>query len=72
MYSEVAPNPHCEFHFDMGRPMAERLGYAPSDRDRVPSEAIESFAGVGHFVHLADIEAVHAVASIRMREGNAR
>src|SRR6185369_15177433 len=26
MYSDVAANPHGEFHFEMGRVMAERLG----------------------------------------------
>src|SRR5688572_31422536 len=49
MYSDVAANPHGEFHFEMGRAMAERLGYAPEDLDRIPSAAIDSFAGVGHF-----------------------
>jgi len=53
MYSDVAVNPHGEFHFEMGRVMAERLGYSPEDLDRVPPEAIDSFAGVGHFFHLA-------------------
>ena len=51
MYSDVALNPHGEFHFEMGQAMAERLGYAPADLARVPAEAIESFAGVGHFFH---------------------
>jgi hypothetical protein len=27
MYRSVAENPHGEFHFEMGRAMAERLGY---------------------------------------------
>jgi arsenite methyltransferase len=36
--------------------MAERLGYAPADLARVPAEAIESFAGVGHFFHLASLQ----------------
>jgi arsenite methyltransferase len=54
MYRSVAENPHGEFHFEMGRVMAERLGYAPADLDRVPPEAIESFAGVGHYFHLAE------------------
>lgn len=53
MYSDVAVNPHGEFHFEMGRPMAERLGYSHDDLDRIPQEAIESFAGVGRFFHLA-------------------
>ena len=56
MYSDVARNPHGEFHFEMGRAMAERLGYASAELDRVPSEAIDSFAGVGHFFHLAALE----------------
>ncbi len=54
MYRAVAQDPHGEFHFEMGRAMAERLGYSPARLDRVPPEAIESFAGVGHFFHLAD------------------
>src|SRR5690349_7118500 len=56
MYSDVAMNPHSEFHFEMGRAMAERLGYAPADLARVPVEAIESFAGVGYFFHLAALQ----------------
>lgn len=56
MYSEVAANPHGDFHFEMGRTMAERLGYAPGDLDRVPADAIDSFAGVGHFFDLADLQ----------------
>jgi len=56
MYSEVATNPHGEFHFEMGRAMAERLGYSPGDLDRIPQEAIDSFAGVGHFFHLAHLQ----------------
>lgn len=55
MYRDVAENPHGEFHFEMGRAMAERLGYAPAELDRIPAEAIESFAGVGHYFHLAGI-----------------
>ena len=53
MYSDVAANPRGEFHFEMGRAMAERLGYSATDLDRIPQDAIESFAGVGHFFHLA-------------------
>jgi arsenite methyltransferase len=56
MYSDVAANPHGDFHFEMGRAMAERLGYAPADLDRIPTEAIDSFAGVGHFFHLAALQ----------------
>ena len=46
MYRSVAENPNGEFHFEMGRALAERLGYATVDLDRIPAEAIESFGGV--------------------------
>ena len=56
MYRSVAENPRGEFHFEMGRVMAERLGYSPADLDKVPTEAIESFAGVGYHFHLAQLK----------------
>ena len=56
MYTAGAENPHGEFHFEMGRAMAERLGYPAADLDRVPPEAIDSFAGVGYYFHLAALE----------------
>ena len=55
MYEEVALEPEREFHFETGRPLAERLGYPPADLDRIPAGAIESFAGVGYFLDLAAI-----------------
>jgi arsenite methyltransferase len=55
MYQEVALEPEREFHFETGRALAERLGYPPDDLDRIPAAAIDSFAGVGHFLDLADI-----------------
>jgi arsenite methyltransferase len=54
MYRDVAEHPEGEFHFEMGRALAERLGYRPVDLDRVPAESIASFAGVGYFFHLLD------------------
>lgn len=54
MYRDVAEHPHGDFHFEMGRALAERLGYRPADLDRVPAEAIDSFAGVGYYFHLLD------------------
>jgi SAM-dependent methyltransferase len=51
----VAEEPHGTFHFEMGRALAERLGYPVSDLDGVPPEAIESFAGVGYHLGLAAI-----------------
>jgi hypothetical protein len=56
MYGEVARHPEAEFHFETGRALAERLGYAAEDLDRIPAPAIDSFAGVGHFRDLAALE----------------
>src|SRR5438105_4996092 len=69
MYSDVAANPRGEFHFEMGRAMAERLGYSAADLDRVPQDAIESFAGVGHFFHLAALTAGEHVVDLGSGSG---
>ena len=69
MYRAVAENPHGEFHFEMGRAMAERLGYSPSALDRVPQQAIDSFAGVGHFFHLAKLKPGERVVDLGSGSG---
>ncbi|HEY6890187.1 MAG TPA: methyltransferase domain-containing protein [Solirubrobacter sp.] len=56
MYRDVARDPGGDYHFEIGRPLALRLGYAPEWLDAIPSEALASFAGVGHFLDLAAIE----------------
>ncbi len=47
-YREVAVDPHGEFHFHTGRPLAERLGYDARIVDPLPDSAVESFAGVAN------------------------
>ena len=69
MYSDVAANPRGDFHFEMGRAMAERLGYSPADLDRVPQDPIESFAGVGHFFDLAALTAGEHVVDLGSGSG---
>lgn len=64
MYRDVAEQPKGEFHFEMGRALAERLGYDPAELDRIPQEAIDSFAGVGHFFHLASIKPGETVVDL--------
>jgi ubiquinone/menaquinone biosynthesis C-methylase UbiE len=49
--------------------MAERLGYAPADLDRVPPEAIDSFAGVGYFFHLAALQPGEQVVDLGSGSG---
>jgi arsenite methyltransferase len=68
-YSNVCENPKGDFHFEMGRAMAERLGYAPADLDRIPAESIESFAGVGFYFHLADVKAGETVVDLGSGSG---
>ena len=55
LYRHVAEQPHGAYHFEMGRALAERLGYPSDLLDRIPAEAIESFAGVGYFIDLAHL-----------------
>ena len=55
LYSDVARFPRGDFHFPTGRALMERLGYEPAALDRVPSGALESFAGVGYHFDLAPI-----------------
>jgi ubiquinone/menaquinone biosynthesis C-methylase UbiE len=69
MYSDVALNPHGQFHFEMGRTLAERLGYSADELDRIPSQAIESFAGVGHFFHLATLQPGEQVVDLGSGSG---
>ena len=56
MYKDVALNPEGEYHFEMGRGLAEKLGYEKSDLDRIPAAAIESFAGVGYYFDSANLK----------------
>lgn len=55
MYRRVALEPAGDFHFAMGRSLAERLGYPAADLDLLPVQAMESFAGVGYYFDLADL-----------------
>jgi arsenite methyltransferase len=69
MYREVADEPHKEFHFETGRALAERLGYPPAELDTIPSEAIDSFAGVGYYFDLAAIRAGETVVDLGSGSG---
>lgn len=56
MYSDVALNPKGEYHFEMGRGLAEKLGYEKNDLDSIPPASIESFAGVGYYFDVANLK----------------
>jgi len=69
MYRHVAEEPHGKYHFELGRPLAERLGYPPDILDRIPKGAIESFAGVGYFFDLADLSEGESVVDLGSGSG---
>ncbi|TDD26300.1 methyltransferase domain-containing protein [Kribbella turkmenica] len=54
-YRLVAEQPYGTYHFEMGRSLAERLGYDGDLLDRVPRGAVDSFAGVGYVFGLAQL-----------------
>ena len=69
MYRQVAENPGGGFHFELGRPLAVRLGYDIEILDRVPAGAVESFAGVGYFFDLAGLARGETVVDLGSGSG---
>jgi len=53
LYRQVAQDPSAGYHFPLGRPLAEQLGYPAELLDRIPAGALASFAGVGYALDLA-------------------
>jgi arsenite methyltransferase len=56
MYRHVAREEEAELHFEVGRGLAEHLGYPRELLDAIPAEALASFAGVGHHLDLAALQ----------------
>ena len=69
MYRHVAEEPEGSYHFELGRSLAERLGYPPEMLDRIPDGAIESFAGVGYFFDLAELTPGESVVDLGSGSG---
>jgi SAM-dependent methyltransferase len=69
MYRSVALEPQGKFHFEMGRGLTERLGYAPADLDAIPAQAIDSFAGVGYYFDLAALRPGETVVDLGSGSG---
>ena len=63
-YAEVAAEPTKGFHFHTGRPLAERLEYPAEILDTLPSECVESFAGVGNPFSLGEIRPGETVVDV--------
>ena len=69
MYRAVALYPETDFHFEMGRVMAERLGYPAADLDHIPAAAIQSFAGVGYYFGLLNLQPNQRVVDLGSGSG---
>lgn len=70
MYRAVAQQPgDGPFHFEMGRALAERLGYPKADLDRIPHAALESFAGVGYYFDFAALRPGETVVDLGSGSG---
>lgn len=69
VYRQVARDPSGEFHFERGRELAQRLGYPSHALDRIPSEAIESFAGVGYPFGLLELRGGETVLDLGSGSG---
>ena len=69
MYRAVADEPEGTFHFEMGYGLAARLGYPTDELDRIPHQAIESFAGVGYHLGLAELHAGERVVDLGSGSG---
>ena len=69
MYRDVALNPQGEYHFEMGRGLAVRLGYEKESLNAIPAASIESFAGVGYFCDLANFKAGEKVLDLGSGSG---
>jgi arsenite methyltransferase len=55
-YRAVAVDPHRQYHFHTGRPLAARLGYDGALVDALSDAAVESFVGVGNPFSLRTLE----------------
>jgi arsenite methyltransferase len=69
MYRAVADEPGGTFHFEMGHDLAARLGYPTDELAQIPAEAVESFAGVGYHLGLAELRPGERVVDLGSGSG---
>jgi arsenite methyltransferase len=69
MYRRVAREEEAELHFEVGRGLAEYLGYPDELLDAIPAEALASFAGVGHHLDLAALQPGETVLDLGSGSG---
>jgi arsenite methyltransferase len=69
MYRRVAREEAAALHFEVGREVAEYLGYPPDLLDAIPAAAVASFAGVGYHLDLAALRPGEAVLDLGSGSG---
>jgi arsenite methyltransferase len=69
MYRHVAREESSALHFEVGRELAEHLGYPPDLLDAIPAEAVASFAGVGYHLDLAALQPGESVLDLGSGSG---
>ena len=69
MYRHVAQEPGGDYHFELGEPLALRVGYDADRLRNVPAGAVESFAGVGFFFDLAALTSGESVVDLGSGSG---
>jgi SAM-dependent methyltransferase len=69
MYRRVARGDDAALHFEIGRALAERLGYPAWLLDAIPVQALASFAGVGHHLDIAALRPGEAVLDLGSGSG---
>lgn len=68
-YRHVAREDAAELHFEVGRGVAEHLGYPAGLLDAIPAEALASFAGVGYHLDLAELRPGQSVLDLGSGSG---
>jgi arsenite methyltransferase len=69
VYRHVAREDEAELHFEVGRGLAERLGYSRALLEAIPAEALASFAGVGHHLDLVALRPGESVLDLGSGSG---
>jgi arsenite methyltransferase len=69
MYRHVARDERAQVHFEVGRAVAEQLGYPAELLDAIPAAAAASFAGVGNHLDLAALRRGESVLDLGSGSG---
>jgi len=69
MYRHVAREDNSQLHFEVGREVAEHLGYPSELLDHIPQDSLASFAGVGFHLDFAELKPGQTVLDLGSGSG---